>query len=111
MPTINTTPVRIYFNKGGNDISDSKKNVNKIYNSTTYRNLRKARLIEHPVCEICNKNLATDVHHVIPIPRDADELTMKTYGLDPNNLIALCNDCHHNIHRSLNNDKFYESRD
>jgi len=44
--------------------------------------------LDHPVCEDCKRALATDVHHPIKV---ADRPDLK---LDPNNMMALCHECH-----------------
>jgi 5-methylcytosine-specific restriction protein A len=59
---------------------------------------QKARLTylrHHPLCEKCQENnlitLAVLVHHIIPISDGGDRL-------NPDNLMALCNKCHEEIH-------------
>lgn len=48
-------------------------------------------------CQICkDKNIvavATEVHHIMPLSIDFNK------RLDDDNLIALCEGCHHDIHR------------
>ncbi len=50
----------------------------------------------HPLCDMCRKEgkltPATVVHHRIPISERPD------LGLDPDNLQALCFDCHEKVH-------------
>lgn len=55
----------------------------------TYSKLRKEYLREHPGCEVCTKNAATDIHH--------------KEGRGPNlnradTWLAVCRPCHHEIH-------------
>jgi 5-methylcytosine-specific restriction protein A len=55
--------------------------------SRSYRRL-------HPVCQRCSEDLATEVHHVVPIeaaPQRAYDLT---------NLISVCRSCHKSLHHS-----------
>ena len=79
--------------------------INKIYNSKHWRNLRKAYLMEHPLCEEClSKGLtkaAEDVHHIKPILTGQNELEYWGLALNPWNLMSLCKDCHHKIHDQL----------
>lgn len=91
MPTLNTKPPR------AKKKTSSKAEAAKIYNSPIWKGLRLQRLAAHPICEICGKEFATEVHHIKPF--------MKYYGLerlqvayDSDNLIALCEKCHHNLH-------------
>jgi len=60
-----------------------------------WRDLRRAYLKQHPLCEKCHVKLAEQVHHVVPRAK-APERT-----LDPSNLQALCTDCHLEVHRHL----------
>ena len=60
-----------------------------------WQRVRKIYLRKHPLCEECIKNdkivPAVLVHHIIPIQDGGDRL-------DENNLKALCDKCHENIH-------------
>jgi len=85
------------------NIHDSKKE-NKIhsavYNTNTWRKLRINYLINHPICEQCNKELAIDVHHKTEISTASTEEQMKAIGFNENNLMALCKDCHKAKHKT-----------
>ena len=54
--------------------------------------------MNNPICERCNKALAIDVHHKIEISSGINEEEYKHIGFDTNNLMALCKDCHKEIH-------------
>ena len=45
------------------EMTDSKKKSQEIYNTNRWQKLRKAKLMANPVCEICGKEMATQVHH------------------------------------------------
>lgn len=83
---------------------DSKKdNLNhQFYNTVAWRNCRMNYLVTNPLCEICKQNnkitLAVEVHHIKPISTVRTLQEKYAIGLDINNLQALCNDCHHEIH-------------
>lgn len=72
------------------------------YNTTMWRRLRKARLIEHPLCEKCLEEgrvtPAETVHHVIPISQAGSKLEAMDIAFDSNNLMSLCRKCHEEIH-------------
>lgn len=86
--------------------SDYKKQntASKAYNCSQWRNLRASYLMQHPLCERClQKEIispAIEVHHIIPISTFDDELRQKDLLLDGNNLMALCKECHHTIHKN-----------
>lgn len=72
----------------------------KLYNSIEWINLRSYYYRTHPLCENClsqgKVTPADEVHHKqflsTDINREWDLL------LDENNLMSLCQDCHHRIH-------------
>lgn len=79
---------------------DNRDEQNKFYTSLKWRKLRKQYLYEHPICERCAAigiaAVAKHVHHII-------ELTESNYkdpniSLNPDNLEALCFDCHRKEH-------------
>lgn len=70
----------------------------KFYNTTIWLNLRRSILKEHPFCMICG-DLATDCHHVIPFTRGKDDDEKWRLFRDRDNIIALCDSCHHAIHK------------
>jgi 5-methylcytosine-specific restriction protein A len=61
-------------------------------------------------CEQCVKNYftggprprkATEVHHIIPIESAHTREEMEALAYDESNLMALCIECHHELHRQL----------
>lgn len=85
---------------------DKAKDIYKyVYNTTRWKKLREAYLMQHPLCEMCEKdgkvNEATEVHHITPISNANTELEMKELGYNPNNLMSLCEDCHHKLHNEM----------
>lgn len=99
-----------FFNYNGKDVcSDCHKASKKEYNSTSNlrRNIKikqfrssKAWQIMREVilardnyqCRYC-KDLATEVHHIIPLYKNFNK------RLDENNLISLCKKCHETVHK------------
>lgn len=76
--------------------------VERFYTTRAWRKSRAAFLSERGgLCEIClGKGLivpATEVHHKIPIT--PENLNDPRITLDHANLMALCEDCHHEQHQ------------
>lgn len=102
MPTIFKPKKKSDYKKHGKN-----KQISKIYNSSEWVNLRKAYLMEHPLCEECEKQgkitPATEVHHVFEISNGNTEIEMEDIALNPwkyEGLQALCTDCHHKQHQN-----------
>lgn len=77
----------------------------KIYQSTKWKELRIAKLMQNPLCELCLQNgkvvEAVDIHHIDSFMNytGTDRLA-KAY--DFNNLMALCKECHSKLHHNEN---------
>lgn len=73
-------------------------------NSRTWRNLRLWYLKRHPVCENCELHgrtrQAVEVHHITPVQRGATFEEKKALCYNPQNLRALCRECHHEEHNT-----------
>lgn len=83
----------IYIKNSNNDI------YKNIYNTHRWRTMRLNYLMRNPICEKCKKELSTEVHHKTPISSAGDDLQlMYKLGFDIKNLMALCNNCHKEIH-------------
>lgn len=55
----------------------------------------------HPLCERCGK-LATSVHHRIPLTQYRDDAyKMEEMAFDEDNLMAVCDECHLQLHIEL----------
>ena len=70
-----------------------------------WQEIRHAYLTKHPVCEMCDSkgktSVAKVVHHIIPIEDASDVTVMESLAFDHNNLMALCESCHEQVHRDL----------
>ena len=79
----------------------------KLLNSTRWKNIRRAYLQQHPLCERCEREgfvrSAVDVHHKRPVESAKTEQEMErlAYNLDGNNLEALCIPCHIKTHQEM----------
>jgi 5-methylcytosine-specific restriction protein A len=73
----------------------------KSYNKRTWVKLRKAHLVQHPLCADCEKRnkivAAEEVHH-LDSPFQYEEPKRTWRLLDPTNLISLCKRCHSRRH-------------
>ena len=86
-----------------------------IITSRRWSELRGMKLLKNEIdnggfCEQCVKNYftggprprkATEVHHIVPIESAGTRKEMEALAFDENNLMALCSECHHDIHRQL----------
>lgn len=70
-----------------------------------WRELRKRVLEEHPLCRDCELSdrveLATEVHHIVPVESEKNPHEMERLAYSPSNLVALCHGCHKQRHREL----------
>ena len=79
----------------------------KLLNSPRWKNIRRAYLQQHPLCERCEREgfvrSAVDVHHKRPVESAKTEQEMErlAYNLDGNNLEALCIPCHIKTHQEM----------
>jgi 5-methylcytosine-specific restriction protein A len=77
------------------DYFERNQESKAFYNSPAWRKCRDAYMARHPLCEDCaSRGLtvrAREVHHITPIDQGGAPL-------DPENLQALCHQCHMQIH-------------
>ena len=82
--------------------TDMRKLRQQAYQNSTWRKLRDTYMHKHPLCEECLKQgkvtPAEDIHHK-KSPFKGGEINYNLL-LDPENLMALCKDCHGNLHAS-----------
>lgn len=75
-------------------------NIKAFYNSALWKRLRLEVLKEqHNECQVCKANgvfeEATTVHHIKYVRRYPE------LALTKNNLLAVCKECHYNIHHKI----------
>lgn len=77
----------------------------KLINSQRWKELRKRKLQECPICEACESEgrstLATEVHHRTPVESVASDAQMEALMFSYTNLMSVCHACHAEIHRKL----------
>ena len=99
MPTIELPPKRKRSAKErGYKPTERAAMASNLYNTDTWRRIRRSYLMEHPLCEICEEmgriTYATDVHHKDHISEAQNELDAMDRAFDSGNLMALCHKCH-----------------
>jgi len=62
-----------------------------VYRTAMWLHRRRQVLHEQPICAICEKRLATEVDHIIPLSEGGDPY-------DPEGLRGLCSPCHWRRH-------------
>ncbi len=82
-------------------LNKNRKDDPKIYHTKRWQNLRKKKLNNNPICEMCEKNnritMAVMVHHKTPVKENGD------LAMDYDNLMSLCRQCHNEIHEKMKN--------
>lgn len=105
MPTINLPKRKERSDYKRYAVPSKRNNLNHIavYNTLTWKILRLEYMKDNPLCEMCIKKdkikSAVDIHHIIPISSGVDMIGKKTLGFDINNLMAVCKECHFEIHK------------
>lgn len=70
----------------------------KWYAKTEWRKLRKIKLQQDPVCEVCGEQIATQVHHKVSFMKGTTDEEKLSLLLDYDNLQSICPTCHQHIH-------------
>lgn len=94
MPTINR------LSKKSNDKNrntEKRKLRMKVYQSEKWKDIKNAHLMQYPICQICEKELAEDVHHIQSFMVDSNIDIEKAFDYD--NLLSVCKKCHGKIHQ------------
>ena len=82
-----------------------KTEAQRIYQNQRWRLVRDAYLMTHPVCECCEKEgrttPAAEVHHIKPFMEFPDGYERYAAAFDIDNLMSVCEQCHHEIHRAM----------
>lgn len=66
----------------------------RIYNTARWKSIRLKKLMTKPLCEVCNKALATEVDHIIPFSTGLTDRQKLRLGFDYSNLQSICHECH-----------------
>lgn len=81
------------------------KDYQQLIHTSQWLRLRKYILTNHPLCQRCNAQgvitPAREVHHVRPVEEAVGKADKRQRMYDPNNLQALCHDCHVQVHTEM----------
>lgn len=101
MPTINKPKKNRNYTK-----RDKTADIHKyVYNTGSWRTLRRVKLQANPLCEICLESgvitPATCIHHINEISNGSTIEEYIEYGLNCGlaGLMSLCEKCHTNTHK------------
>ena len=82
---------------------------NKYYQNKRWKKLRDWYMSLHPICADCmfegRSVPATELHHIIPFSTGKTEEEKMDLLLSPDNIVALCSECHDKRHAVLNHSK------
>ena len=78
--------------------TDKQQERAKFYAKTEWRKLRKLKLQQNPICEVCGEKLATAVHHIKSFMTGSTEEEKELLLLDFDNLQSICSTCHAKLH-------------
>jgi 5-methylcytosine-specific restriction enzyme A len=85
------------------DVTHNSKAFSIWYNTARWKKLRAFKVLNNPVCELCEAKGITkqteEVHHIVFIDIDNPDPDM-IYNYD--NLQSLCKNCHCAIHNEAN---------
>lgn len=80
-------------------------NYIRMIQSNQWKELRKMKLTNNPVCEDCEvRGLiepATEVHHIIPVESSLNMGDMKSLMFSYSNLKSMCHTCHSEAHKGM----------
>lgn len=106
MPTINKPKKRNNSRKKHGVHELIQKHV---YSTTRWQRVRKAYFMEHPLCERClaegsegRTKETEEIHHIIPLKTCNGDLNyLLQLAFDYDNLMAVCQKCHEEIHAEM----------
>ena len=71
--------------------------IRKFYKSDKWKIARAIKIASaNGICQDCNKNPGTEVHHIIHLT--PDNICDPTITVNQDNLKLLCNECHNKVH-------------
>lgn len=90
------------YNKKRESKDIDRKKRQKIYQTKMWEELRKSKLMEQPLCQICELQgivkLANAVHHWHTFTKGQTQTEIEALAFDYNNLCSICDTCHNSIH-------------
>lgn len=91
-----------FLSKNSNEYDISEENEKNrsekdYYSTSVWKSISYQMRKQHEICQLCNKNKSTEVHHIFPFMHQFEDVREEVF-LDKDNLICLCTDCHHQVH-------------
>lgn len=77
--------------------NDKKEIEKKFYSISRWKSLSQELRKEHEICQLCGKRKSEEVHHIFPFMHQFEDIREEVF-FDKDNLICLCEDCHHQVH-------------
>lgn len=77
--------------------NEKNRSEKDYYSISIWKSMSKELRKEHEICQLCQKNKSTEVHHIFPFMHQFEDIREEVF-LDKDNLICLCSDCHHQVH-------------
>lgn len=77
-----------------------------VYSTTRWKHVRKSYFMQFPLCQKCLAEGRTteteEIHHRIPLKTCNGDLNyLLQLAFDYDNLMSVCTQCHHDIHRLM----------
>ncbi|EJG0013014.1 hypothetical protein NV104_002629 [Vibrio parahaemolyticus] len=80
----------------------------KFYNTNHWKKFSKYIRQQNPICEICNKELTSDLDHWLEVSLDKEQL----YTFDRRNMVCMCKACHlrkgSKLQRLIRNNEYHK---
>lgn len=77
--------------------NDKKEIEKKFYSVSRWKTMSQELRKENEICQLCGKRKSEEVHHIFPFMHQFEDIREEIF-LDKDNLICLCEDCHHQVH-------------
>ena len=84
------------------EVIDNVAKRQEVYNTNLWHRLRKAKLRDNPLCEVCSLEgkitLGEDIHHLRSFLKAETIEERDSLAFDSNNLLTVCRKHHNEIH-------------
>ena len=77
--------------------NDKKEIEKKFYSISRWKTMSQELRKENEICQLCGKRKSEEVHHIFPFMHQFEDIREEVF-FDKDNLICLCEDCHHQVH-------------
>ena len=77
--------------------NDKKEIEKKYYSISRWKTMSQELRKENEICQLCGKRKSEEVHHIFPFMHQFEDIREEVF-FDKDNLICLCEDCHHQVH-------------